>query len=199
MSRGLGELDYDERARLAAALPYEGSVPKPELAVLASAGTEEDAERPDRAALEARYAAKRMRELVEGGTMLTAPGGERPMNYGDIAVLLRSANVTGPVWRRELARMGIPVEAGRSGGFFESGEVEVVLALLSLIDNPRQDVQLVSVLRSALFGFTPDELTAIRLTDRDGELWDALNARAAEDGKCRRVVETIASLRDFAR
>ncbi len=199
MSRGLGELDYDERARLAAALPYEGSVPKPELAVLASAGTEEDAERPDRAALEARYAAKRMRELVEGGTMLTAPGGERPMNYGDIAVLLRSANVTGHVWRRELARMGIPVEAGRSGGFFESGEVEVVLALLSLIDNPRQDVQLVSVLRSALFGFTPDELTAIRLTDRDGELWDALNARAAEDGKCRRFVETIAFLRDFAR
>ncbi len=153
MSRGLGELDYDENARLIAALPYTGSVPAPELVVLASPGADEDAERPDKVAAEARYAAGRMRALVEDGTMLTAPGGERPMNYGDIAVLLRSANVTGGIWRRELTRMGIPVEAGQSGGFFESPEIEVMLSLLSIIDNPRQDVQLVSVLRSALFGF----------------------------------------------
>ena len=198
MSRGLGELDYDENARLIAALPYTGSVPVPELVALASPGAEEDAERPDKVAAEARYAASRMRALVESGTMLTSPGGERPMNYGDIAVLLRSANVTGGIWRRELAGMGIPVESGQSGGFFESPEIEVMLSLLSLIDNPRQDVQLVSVLRSALFGFAPDELTAIRLALPDGELWDALNARAEADEKCRSFAELIASLRDFA-
>ncbi len=199
MSRALGELEYDENAKLIAALPYGGSVPLPELVVLSSPGAEEDAERPDKVAFEARYAAARMRELVEGGTMLTTPGGERPLGYGDIAVLLRSANVSGNVWRRELARAGIPVEAGQAVGFFESAEVEVTLALLSLIDNPRQDVQLVSVLRSALFGFTPDELTAIRLTDRDAELYDALRVRAAGDAKCARFVETIDALRDFAR
>ena len=54
-------------------------------------------------------------------------------------------------------------------------------------------------MRSALFGFTPDELTAVRLTDRDGELWDALRERAETDGKCRRFVDTLAALRDFAR
>ena len=198
MSRGLGELDYDENARLIAALPYTGSVPAPELIALASPGAEEDAERPDKVAFEARYAAQRMRELVEGGTMLTAPGGERPLDYGDIAVLLRSANVNGGIWRRELARLGVPVESGQSGGFFESPEIEVMLSLLSIIDNPRQDVQLVSVLRSALFGFAPDELTDIRLALPDGELWDALNARAAVDGKCRDFTQLVASLRDFA-
>ena len=108
-------------------------------------GAEDDAERPDKVAFEARYAARRMRELVESGTMLTSPGDSRPLGYGDIAVLLRSANVSGSVWRRELAAAGVPVEAGQTQGFFESGEIEVTLSLLSLIDNPRQDVQLVSV------------------------------------------------------
>ena len=198
MSRGLGELEYDERARLVAALPYTGSVPLPELEVFASAADgEEDA--PDKYALEARRAALRMRELVEGGTMLTSPGGERPLEYGDIAVLLRSANVTGPVWRRELAAAGVPVESGQAGGFFSSPEVEVTLSLLKLIDNPRQDVLLVGALRSALFGFTPDELTAIRLASPEGGLWEALKVRAEEDEKCRDFAETLAYLRDYAR
>ena len=199
MSRGLGELDYDENARLAAALPYPGEVPRPELCVIELPGAEGEGERPDKLAIEARWAARRIRELVESGTMLTAPGGERPLRWGDIAILLRSANVSGRVWRRELAAAGVPVESGASGGFFESREVEVILSLLSLIDNPRQDVQLISAMRSALFGFTPDELTAVRLTDRDGELWDALRERAETDGKCRRFVDTLAALRDFAR
>lgn len=199
MSRGLGELEYDSRARLLAALPYTGSVPRPELDVLSSPGADGDAERPDKVAAEARWAAGKIIELIESGTMLTAPGAERPAGYGDVAVLLRSANVSGPIWRRELARMGVPVESGQAGGFFENGEIEVVLSLLGIIDNPRQDVQLVSVLRSALFGFTPDELTAIRLAGPDGDLWDALNKRAETDEKCRSFAETIAYLRDYAR
>ena len=198
MSRSLGELDYDSNASLIAALPYPGEVPKPEL-LLCAAPDGGGEERPDKYAWEARRAAARMRALVEGGAAITAPGSERPIGYGDIAVLLRSANVTGPVWRRELAAAGIPVEAGQSGGFFASPEIEVMLALLSLIDNPRQDVQLVSVLRSALFGFTPDELTAIRLANRDGELWDALNNCAETDEKCAGFVKFIAEMREFAR
>ena len=199
MSRDLGELDYDGRARLAASLPYTGEVPRPELVLLASPDGEEGSERPDKYAYEARYAASRMRELVEGDTMLTSPGAERPLGYGDIAVLLRSANVAGPIWRRELENMGVPVESGQAGGFFEAPEIEVMLSLLSLLDNPRQDVQLVGVLRSALFGFTPDELTAIRLASPEGCLWEALNIRAGEDGKCADFVRTINYLRDFAR
>ena len=200
MSRGLGELEYNEHAQLKASLPYTGEVPRPELVLLPTqSGDDDDSERPDKTALEARYAARRMRELVESGTLLTSPGSERPMGYGDIAVLLRSANVTGPIWKRELEREGIPVEAGQAGGFFEAPEIEVILSLLSLLDNPRQDVQLVSVLRSALFGFTPDELTAIRLASDKGCLWEALAVRAESDEKSRAFVENISYLRDFAR
>ncbi len=201
MSRELGELDYDENARLIAALPYPGEVGKPELWLFPSPAPDDEGEgeRPDKYAFEARCAAARIRALVEGGAAITAPGGERPLGYGDVCVLLRSANVVGPIWRREFEREGIPVEAGRAGGFFEAPEVEVTLSLLSIIDNPRQDVQLVSVLRSALFGFTPDELTAIRLADRDAELYDALCLRAEEDEKCSRFIGVLRELRSLSR
>ena len=199
MSYGLGELDYDEHARLVAGLPYTGFVPEPELVLIEKQRLDERGEElPDDPGLEARYAAGRMRELVESGTMLTSPGAERPVGYGDMAVLLRSANVTGPIWRRELERMGIPVEAGQAGGFFTAPEIEVMLSLLSILDNPRQDVQLISVLRSALFGFTPDELSAVRLASEKGCLWEALNVRAAEDEKCRRFTETVRELRELS-
>lgn len=163
MSKGLGEMDYDERARLRSGLEYPGVVPVPELVAVPVPQAEEDEERPDKLETEAAYAARMMRRLVESGARVSDGGQLRPVGYGDMAVLLRSVNVSGPVWRRVLSREGVPVEAGQSGGFFEAAEVSVMLSLLAVIDNPRQDVALISVLRSALFGFTPDELTQIRL------------------------------------
>ena len=50
----------------------------------------------------------------------------------------------------------------------------MLFALLQVIDNPRQDVPLIAVLRSPLFGFTPDELAAIRARQRTGDFYDAL-------------------------
>src|SRR5699024_9555778 len=108
-------------------------------------------------------------------------------------------NVSGPVWRRVLSREGVPVEAGQSGGFFEAAEVSVMLSLLAVIDNPRQDVALISVLRSALFGFTPDELTQIRLASGEGDFYAALCARAESDEKARAFLDTLAGFRDLAR
>ena len=199
MSRGLGELDYDENARLAAALPYPGEVPRPELCVIELPGAEGEGERPDKLAIEARWAARRIRELVESGTMLTAPGGERPLRWGDIAILLRSANVSGRVWRRELAAAGVPggvrglgrlLRVARGGG-------HTLAALAHRQPPPGRAAHK----RHALgpLRFTPDELTAVRLTDRDGELWERPERARGDRRKCRRFVDTLAGLRDFAR
>ena len=98
-----------------------------------------------------------------------------------------------------LAREGVPVEAGQSGGFFEAPEVAVILSLLAVIDNPRQDVALISVLRSELFGFTNDELTEIRLMSGEGDFYAALSARAEVSEKARAFLDTLDRLRDFAR
>ena len=199
MSKGLGEMEYDERARLRAGLEYPGVVPVPELVAVPLPGADEDEERPDKIEVEAAYAARMMRRLVETGTKISEGGALRPLGYGDIAVLLRSVNVSGPVWRRVLAREGVPVEAGQSGGFFEAPEVAVILSLLAIIDNPRQDVALISVLRSELFGFTNDELTEIRLMSGEGDFYAALSARAQVSEKARAFLDTLARLRDFAR
>lgn len=199
MSKGLGEMEYDERARLRAGLEYPGVVPVPELVAVPLPGADEDEERPDKIEVEAAYAARMMRRLVETGTKISEGGALRPLGYGDIAVLLRSVNVSGPVWRRVLAREGVPVEAGQSGGFFEAPEVAVILSLLAIIDNPRQDVALISVLRSELFGFTNDELTEIRLMSGEGDFYAALSARAEVSEKARAFLDTLDRLRDFAR
>lgn len=199
MSKGLGEMEYDERARLRAGLEYPGVVPVPELVAVPLPGADEDEERPDKIEVEAAYAARMMRRLVETGAKISEGGALRPLGYGDIAVLLRSVNVSGPVWRRVLAREGVPVEAGQSGGFFEAPEVTVILSLLAVIDNPRQDVALISVLRSELFGFTNDELTEIRLMSGEGDFYSALRARAEVNEKARAFLGTLARLRDFAR
>ena len=199
MSKGLGEMEYDERARLRAGLEYPGVVPVPELVAVPLPGADEDEERPDKIEVEAAYAARMMRRLVETGAKISEGSALRPLGYGDIAVLLRSVNVSGPVWRRVLAREGVPVEAGQSGGFFEAPEVAVILSLLAIIDNPRQDVALISVLRSELFGFTNDELTEIRLMSGEGDFYAALRARAEVSEKARAFLDTLDRLRDFAR
>ncbi len=199
MSRSLGELDYDERAALRAAGKFEGTVPVPAIYAVAVPQSEDDEERPDKTECEALEAARLIRQLVESGAEVTENGVRRPVGYGDVAVLLRSANVSGPIYRRALERAGVPVQSGQSEGFFASPEVSVMLSLLSLIDNPRRDVPLIAVMRSALFGFTPDELAEIRLRGGDGEFYDCVRAAAEGGGHCARFLETLEGLREFAR
>jgi ATP-dependent helicase/nuclease subunit A len=198
MSTELGELDYDENAALKPGAVYRGDVPAPELICFALPEAADDDERPDKTALEAAAVARRIRRLISDRVTVTDRGTERPVGFGDIAVLLRSVKVTGGIYRREFVRAGIPVLSDQSGGFFQSMEVSVLLSLLAVIDNPRQDVPLISVLRSPLFGFTADELSAVRVCDRQGDFFSALVAAAQSDPKCAAFLETLGGFRRFA-
>ncbi len=75
-------------------------------------------------------------------------------------------------------------------------EIAVTLSLLEIIDNPRQDVPLISVLRSPVFGFVPDRLAEIRSHDRDGDFYDALLADGGEDVQS--FLSTLSALREAA-
>ena len=199
MSRQLGELDYDENAMLRfGAAYYEGSVPRPELCLLALPETGEDEESPDKTALEAAAVARRIRTLVESGAEVMGREGPRPVNYGDVAVLLRSAGVVGGAYRRAFAREGVPVATGQGGGYFSSVEISAAMSLLAVIDNPHQDIPLIAVLRSPVFLFTADELSAVRAADREADFYGALCAAAASDEKCRGFLETLERLRSLA-
>ncbi len=186
MSTSLGELDYDENARLKCGLDDMRGGEKPELCLLQLPDKNEHAVF-ERSQLEAEYVADRIRQLMDEGH-----------SCGDMVILLRSANSIGPVYRRALIQKGIPVASEQGGGFYESLEISVMLSLLSVIDNPHQDVPLVAVLASPLFGFSSDELAAIRERDRDTDFCTALKRSAESDDHCRAAWEMLTKCRERA-
>ena len=198
MSRRFGDIDYDEAARLLCGAAFEGEVSKPELLLMSIPKTGEGEERPDKTGLEAALVAIKIKELVDSGTMVEDRNGKRPMEYSDVAILLRSANAVGGVYRRELVKVGVPVASGQSGGFFASLEVSTMLSMLAVIDNPHQDIPLIAVLRSPAFGFDANELSAVRACQPQGDFYSALQLRAEADEKCRAFLASLNALRATA-
>ncbi len=198
MSRELGDIDYDENAALKFGGGYEGDFKKPEIMLLNLPAKASLEETPDKKAMEARMIGKKILTLMAEGATVTERGESRPLEFRDIAILLRSDSKNAPIYRRELMTMGIPVEAGQGAGFFTSVEISTLLSMLAVIDNPHQDIALIAVLSSPAFGFTGDELAAIRVSSRKGEMYSALLKHAEEDEKCRCFVETLNSFREMA-
>lgn len=192
MSRRLGDLDYGENEKLiCGATYYEGEGEKPELLLLSLPKEGGGEERADKDTREAALVAREIRRLMASN--MTVQG--RPLDYGDIAILLRSANRVGGVYRRVLINHGIPVQSGQGGDYYTSIEVSTALSLLSIIDNPHQDIPLIAALRSPVFGFTADELSAVRAADPDADFYGALRAAAKTDHKSAAFLQTLERLR----
>ena len=148
MTERLGSLEYGPADMLIPGLPGTADRPVPELLLL----PREEAENTDLEA-EAFQTAREILSLVQGGTV---PDGdtERPVHFGDVAILLRSANAVGGVFRRVLLSQGIPVSAGAGSDFYSSMEVSMVFSMLSVMDNPHRDIPLLSLLSSPAYGFS---------------------------------------------
>lgn len=196
MSKALGDIDYNDDCALYPPDTASEARGEAKLTVLAVGG--DDEERPDKCALEAAHVAQRIKQLVEAGTCITENGSLRPLRYGDIAVLLRSPGAAGGIYKNTLQKNGVPANAQLGTGFFAAPEVIVLTALLQAIDNPRRDVPLTAVLASPLFGFTPDELAAIRAADPEAEVFTALKLLAAENEKCSEFLALFEELRGLS-
>lgn len=133
------------------------------------------------AQMEARAAALQIRKLlgVDGGDPYLVydkkANGMRPVTYRDIVILLRATQSWAPVFIEEFRQLGIPGYADLNTGYFSAVEVEIVLALLKVIDNPYQDIPLAGVLRSPIVGLTADELSRIRLASPKGSFYQAMS------------------------
>ena len=163
-------------------------------------GLGEDDDAPDKTELEARLAAKRIRALLDEGFPVTdkQTGRLRPVTPGDIVILLRSPRSKAPTYIAELERIGVTASAEQRGGLLETAEVGTMVSLLSVIDNPRQDVDLIGVMRSPLFGFTEQELADIRLVDRKISYYDALLQSRTDFPKVETFLQRLDFLRTFA-
>lgn len=91
----------------------------------------------------------------------------RLVTYGDITILFRAMSGYAEPFLEVFTELGIPTVVETQSGYFSAQEVAVVLNALRIIDNPRQDIPLVSVLRSELAGLTEEELAIVRIVTRD--------------------------------
>ena len=98
---------------------------------------------------------------------------ERPVTYQDI-VLLTPTRKNNLVILDVFKKFGIPLEVNDAQNYFQATEIQTMIALLQIIDNPYQDIPLVAVLRSPMVGLTEDELAEIRLADRTSEFYKAV-------------------------
>lgn len=187
MREPIAGIEYDERAKLRKGNP---TVPdgRAELHLFSRENDPEEEESLEDAEAEARFAAKtilaRMKREVLDGTE------SRACRYDDFAVLLRNKNYA-RVWAQTLAEAGIPCYAQSSGGYFDTIEVKLVMSLLSVLDNRRQDIPLLAVLRSPLFGFSDEALCTLRIGARKGALLDCLLAARETDAKVAAFFDTL--------
>lgn len=128
--------------------------------------------------LEARFIARQIKTLIhekfeiydkESKTM-------RPVTYRDMVVLSRSGKSSAPLILEEFRAWGVPGYAESASGYFSAIEVEVMVALLKIIDNPHQDIPLASVLRSPIVGLDGEALAQIRMADQKADYYDAMLA-----------------------
>ena len=198
MSTEFGELDYTDDQALVPGKKFAGEPGDYALELHAldlSFLGDQEGEKESKDLLEARFAARRIRALLEKPLMIEEGDGLRPLRPSDVMILLRSPGAVLHHYLRALNEEGIPWTAEGGGDFFESTEVQVALAILQIVDNPRQDVPLIAALRSPVYGFSADQLSLLR-SDSDGDFYTAL-VKGAEGGDeaCQSFLQDLHELR----
>ena len=179
--------DYDARAAL-----YPGdscaerrSV-KP-LLYLAQTPWDEDGEADDelkllrKAEKEALAAVKIIRDHLGRTIYDSKARKERSLEKKDIVILMRGMKNYGDLFYKILTENNLPAYVDDNDGFFDTIEINTFMALLALLDNPKQDIPLLTVLRSEIFDFSVEELTAVRIAQKEGSYYQALVSCAGEN------------------
>lgn len=188
MSEQLGEIDYTKDAYLNVGANYEDSEDsRVELNIIEKKqknsdydeqGSEIDLNLDDLsdAEVEANMVAEKVKELIEKKTYDAKKGEFRPIKYSDIVILFRAAKNWASVFEEIFTKENIPVYVDDNSGYFDVLEVKTFLNLLSIIDNKRQDLPLLSVMRSPIGSFTTEDLIKIRINykEKNTSYYDAL-------------------------
>lgn len=129
-----------------------------------------------------------------------ADGSFRQIQWRDFAVLRRSLAGWGTRAVAAMRQAGIPAVVNERDGYFEAQEIQLLLSLLQIIDNPEQDLPMAAVLHSGLVGLDANELGALRLTG-DGFLWSVmpLYVEQAQDERLLQFIAHIERWRTLSR
>ena len=205
----VGEIDYSDNAALVSGFtPREGEPlgavetvlidPEPPDARRFPFDEDDDdeSEESTKAGLQASYAARRILGIMSS-EQLYENGVPRRYRFSDFTILLRSVSPVASEWLRTLADAGIPCVCDSGPGFFDSLEVRLFIDLLRVTDNRRQDIPLLSAMRSCVFGFTDEELIHIKTEYEGADVLDNVLAAADDPSapswsiKAKRMLDTI--------
>ena len=182
MSQTVGGIPYDERAALYPGASYpdnRGCGSELLLAEKPEKGDDLSAKQAE--ALVIAQEIKRMRgsfSVTDRGT-----GGLRAARYSDMVILLRTNSGWDEEFKEVLEGQGIPVYITSKTGYFAATEVQELLQLLRVLDNPSQDIPLFGVMKSVFGGFSEEEAAIIRSSAKDCCLYEALKFFAREHGQ----------------
>ena len=188
MSKKLGDIEYSEEEYLNLGASFEETEKqsiKTNTEVLIIENKSEEAEDSEEEnlseepieniELEAKYVAKKIKEILSSKQVVfDKKVGYRPITYKDIVILLRSTKDKANIFENELINLDIPVYSDTSLEYLNSIEIQTIINLLKVIDNPTLDIPLVAVLRNVIGGFTDNELIKIRLTDSKKSFYEAM-------------------------
>ncbi len=177
MNEQTGDIVYNEEEMLIPAARYpETKTASTEVHLISSKSSELPA-----IVLEGRRIAEYIKSVMDAGEVIREDENAlRNARYSDFTILLRSAKSKAPIIAEELRKQGIPVSY-HSEEFIETTEISTFLSLLKVIDNPKSDIDLLCVLMSPIFAFTPEEMAEMRIGDRKGDIYSTV-ITAAEKG-----------------
>ncbi|MGN0715981.1 MAG: UvrD-helicase domain-containing protein, partial [Anaerovoracaceae bacterium] len=181
---------YDEDAALHMGDPYgDRYYAEPKL-YLAGAPWKEDEAVDDelknmmKAEKEALSAVKLIRDSLGQPIYDSKAQTMRPLELRDMVILLRGVRGYGDIFYNVLMENDIPAFVDDNDGYFDTMEINTFLSLLSLLDNEKQDVPLLTVLRSEIFGFSVEELADVRIACKEGSYYDAFMACGRGETGC---------------
>lgn len=197
MSEEAGDMEYTEEETLNPAAAFE-ETDEPEINLTL---IDRNSFNPslDFTVLEARYIALKIQEMVLSKYQITENGIQRDVRYGDFAVLLRSTKRISDTYVTELMSLGVPAFSENKGSFFEADEIKIILNFLRVLDNPVQDIPLLSIMMSPVYGFTADDMAEIKCSGKYYNLYSAVYAFGENgDFKTKAFLNEISYLRSFA-
>ena len=144
--------------------------------------------------IEAKYIANKIQEIIDSKFQVYDRKEEkfRDISPRDIVILLRSTKDKAVIYEQELIKNNLPVFSDSTQEYLDTVEIETIMNLLKIIDNPIQDIPLVTVLRSPIGGFTDDDLVNIRLSDKYDNFYECMQkAKVNVQPELRTKIETF--------
>ncbi len=193
MSKEMGEIEYNEKEYLNYSAKYSEKQ-TPDLEVICVNADKKDEFAPTEPETVARY----IKSIVSSGATVKDENGERKVRFGDFCILLRSAKGKMGAYAEELKKLSIPVTSSADCEATLSKEIQFLSSLVKVINNPLIDIPLISVLVSPVFGFTPDELSKIRMIDRKADFYVCLSKYAEDNKKAKVFLDKIQLYRNIS-